>query len=85
MNTELEDFEVNDRKSFAKFISLLHKNLLDKPEDWENANLSDFLSALATYTEDIQGYYNNMKINVDADKPNWKTFADILIGAKMYE
>ena len=85
MNNELEDFEVNDRKSFAKFINLLHKNLIEKPEDWENTNLSDFLSALSTYTEDIQDYYNNMEINIDADKPNWKTFADILMGAKMYE
>ncbi|HEU4789989.1 MAG TPA: hypothetical protein VFS71_09910 [Flavobacterium sp.] len=85
MNNELEDFEVNDRKSFAKFINLLQKNLHEKPEYWENTNLSDFLGALSSYTEDIQGYYNNMEINIDADKPNWKTFADIFMGAKMYE
>lgn len=85
MNNELEDCEVSDRKSFAKFINLLQKNLLEKPDDWENKNLSDFLGALSTYTEDIQGYYNNMEINIDADKPNWKTFADIFMGAKMYE
>ena len=85
MNNKLEDFEVNDRKSFAEFINLLQKNLHEKPECWENKNLSDFLGALSAYTEDIQGYYNNMEINIDADKPNWKTFADILMGAKMYE
>ena len=85
MNDELEDFEVNDRKSFAQFVNLLHKDLVEKPEDWENINLSDFLSALSAYAEDIQGYYNNMRINLDADKPNWKTFADILMGARIYE
>ena len=84
-NDELENFEVKDRKSFGDFIILLQKNLLEKPEDWENTSLSDFLEAISAYTNDIQGYYNNMEINIDADKPNWKTFADIFMGAKIYE
>lgn len=36
-------------------------------------NIPDFLEALATYTEDIQGYYNNINANI----PAWSTFADI--------
>jgi hypothetical protein len=58
---------------------------LDNPESWENKTLLDFLEALSAYTEDIQGYYDIMKLNVNADKPDWSTFADILKGSKIYE
>lgn len=85
MSSDLENFIVTNRKSFATFIKLLYKDLLENPEDWENRNLEDFLEALSAYSEDIQGYYNNTKINVDANKPDWKTFADIFLGAKIYE
>ena len=47
--------------------------------------MPNFLEALSAYTEDIQGYYDNMKFNVNADEPNWSTFADIFKGAKIYE
>ena len=42
-------------------------------------------SALARYTEDIQGYYYNMKPGVNVDVPNWSTFADLFRGARIYE
>lgn len=44
-----------------------------------------FLEALSAYTEDIQGYYDNLKQNINADKPDWQTFSDIFKGAKIYE
>jgi hypothetical protein len=37
------------------------------------------------YSEDILGYYDNTNQKVDADTPSWKVFADILLGAKIYE
>lgn len=55
------------------------------PENWENTTLPDFLEALSAYAEDIQGYYDNMKLNVNADKSEWSTFADIFRGATIYE
>ncbi|WP_422663591.1 MULTISPECIES: DUF7660 family protein [unclassified Sphingobacterium] len=33
--------------------------------------------ALATYSEDIQDYYNNTKANINADTAAWSTFGDI--------
>lgn len=85
MNNTLNDFKVTDRQSFIKFLELLHTDFLDNPEDWENRTLPDFLEALRAYTEDIQGYYDNTKQNVDANKPDWSTFADIFRGARIYE
>lgn len=85
MNENVDDFEVTDRHTFIKFLDLLLKDFLDNPESWENKTLPDFLEALSAYTEDIQGYYDNMKLNVNADKPEWSTFADIFKGATIYE
>ncbi|WP_293938181.1 MULTISPECIES: DUF7660 family protein [Sphingobacterium] len=85
MDNQLYELKVTDRQSFIKFLDLLHKNLLQNPETWENKTLPDFLEALASYAEDIQGYYDNTDANVDAEKAAWSTFADIFKGAKVYE
>lgn len=82
---DIDNFEVTDRTSFVKFLDLLKRDFLENSASWENKNLADFLEALSSYTEDIQGYYNNTKQNIDADKPDWKTFADIFKGARIYE
>jgi hypothetical protein len=85
MNDTLNNFKVTDRQSFIKFLDLLRKDFLDNPDEWENKNLDDFLEAMTRYTEDIQGYYDNTKQNVNADQPDWQTFADISRGASIYE
>ena len=85
MNDTLDNFKVTDRQAFIKFLDLLHKDFLDNSENWENKSLPNFLEALSAYTKDIQGYYDNMKQNVNADQPNWQTFADIFKGATIYE
>lgn len=85
MTDTISNFKVTDRKSFIKFIDLLRKDFVDNPESWENKKLENFLEALSSYADDIQGYYDNTNQNVNADKPNWQTFADIFKGATLYE
>jgi hypothetical protein len=85
MEDLLDDFKVTDRQSFIKFLDFLRQDYLKNPESWENKRLPDFLEALGAYAEDIQGYYDNMKLNVNADEPSWQTFADIFKGATIYE
>lgn len=85
MNNTLYDLKVTDRKSFIHFLELLREDLINTPDAWENKTLPDFLEALATYAEDIQGYYNNTKANINADTASWSMFADIFKGAKVYE
>ena len=83
MNDELSDFKVTNKETFIEFIDLLREDLLSNPETWENRTLKDFLEAFTTFTEDIQGYYDNNRIKINADEANWKTFADIFKGATM--
>ena len=85
MRETVSNFKVIDRQSFIKFIDLLRQDLLNNPEGWENNTLDRFLDAISAYAEDIQGYYDNMKMKVKADEPAWQTFADILKGATIYE
>ena len=85
MDDTLNNFQVTDRQTFIKFLDLLRQDYLSNPDSWENKTLPDFLEALSSYAEDIQGYYDNMKQEVNADQPNWQTFADIFKGATIYE
>lgn len=85
MSEKVNDFKVTDRQTFIQFLDLLRQDFLDNPESWESKTIPDFLEALGAYTEDIQGYYDNMKLNINADRPEWSTFADIFKGAKIYE
>ena len=85
MTNTLNNCKVSDRQTFFEFLELLRNDLLENPKRWENKSLPDFLEALSAYTNDIQGYYDNMKLNINADKPDWSTFADIFRGASIYE
>ena len=85
MENQLYDMKGTYRQTFIKFLDLLRIDLIRNPETWENNTLPEFLEALAACTEDIQGYYDNIHANVDADKPEWSTFADLFKSAKVYE
>jgi hypothetical protein len=85
MNDALSNFKVTDRETFTEFIDLLRDDLLDNRESWKNKRLDVFLKAFSSFAYDIQGYYDNMKQKVNADEPNWQTFADIFKGATLYD
>jgi hypothetical protein len=79
--------EVNNRGDLAELISLLREDLHNNPDDWENHTLDHFLEAMEAYTRGVDKYYKFNKIPVDADaaSPQWQVFADILLGARIYE
>lgn len=85
MDDKLPSFEVTDRQTFIQFLELFQGDLAKNPGDWENNTLSSFVEAMAAYTSDIQGFYDNTNQNINADLPSWKVFADILRGARIYE
>ncbi len=83
MNSDQSD--VFDRATFISFVDTLRNQLISGDTTFTNVNLPDFLEALSSYTEDIQGYYDNTGQPINANEPGWKVFADILKGASMYE
>lgn len=85
MQNSLLNIKITDRQTFIQFLDILHKDLLNNPEQWENKTLPEFLEALISYAEDLQGYYDNVQQNLNADTPTWLVFADLLRGARIYE
>lgn len=76
--------EIDNKENFISFVELLVSNLKNKPNEWSNITLLEYLEALISYTEDLDGYYFNKKTSIP-ENINWQLFANILIGAKMYE
>ena len=76
--------EIDNKEDFVDFVKLLVSNLKDNPEEWANINLSDYLESISSWTEDMEGYYQNNDIPIPKSI-NWKAFANILVAAKMYE
>jgi len=75
---------VQSCEEFATFVRSLRQNLLEHSADWENANLPEFLEAMAAWVEDMQGYFTNKGTRMPA-QPNWSIFAQILAAARQYE
>jgi hypothetical protein len=73
------------RIEFIEFLKEFKADFDQNKENWENVNLSDFLESMIAYTNDIQGFYDNMKMNIDSDNPTWENFSQILKGASIYE
>ena len=85
MNNLSNKHGITDRQTFIRFLEVFQQDLIDNRQSWENKTLEDFLEALTRYTQDIQGFYNNTKQDINADKASWQVFADLLQGAKVYE
>ena len=75
---------INSKEDFINFIELLINDLKNNSGEWENNSLESYLEAMAACTEDMDGYYQNMRMPIPQNV-NWKVFANILISAKMYE
>jgi len=46
---------------------------------------TSFIEGIASFAQDIDGYYKNMEFDTTAETPTWRIFAQILKGATVYE
>jgi hypothetical protein len=67
----------SDGRSFEQLIG-------DNAGTWPNNNLLAFLEALSAWVRDMDGYYLNRGLPVP-NRPQWSTFAHMLMAATMYE
>jgi hypothetical protein len=75
---------IRTREDLVAFLREFHKDYRENSGSWENQDLSSFLRALAAWAGDMEGYYLNRGESVPKT-PEWRTFASLLIAAKMYE
>src|SRR6185369_14084029 len=84
-NDMVEPKDIKSREDFSFFLLQLHKDFLLNGLKWENNRLESFLEAMIAYTNDLHGFYKHSDSEVDAEVPSWRSFADILLGATLYE
>jgi len=84
MNWMAEVDQVGSREELAAFVQLLADECAARSDEWENRSLDRFLAALAAWIHDMEGYYLNQGVQ-PPDTPSWKTFAEMLTAARIYE
>lgn len=76
--------QVRDRESFIQFAEALSADFAKNSAQWENRDAGAFISALAGWVEDMDGYYQNQNKAVPQNI-NWEFLRDLLLAAKVYE
>lgn len=69
--------QVDSKESFIAFVRLLETDWRNGRSEWENDNIGTFLEAMTAWAGD-------MGERLPAT-PTWRSFADLLMAAKIYE
>lgn len=76
--------KISSKQGFVVFVEMLTQDFKENSENWENNSLGLYLEGISSWTDDMEGYYENNKI--DITKLNqWQIFANILVAASVYE
>jgi hypothetical protein len=76
--------KIQTRDDLVLFIHHLVQDLRTRPERWENTSLDAYLSAIAAWVQDMEGYYRN-RGETAPHRPTWKYVGEILLAARIYE
>ena len=83
---ELQEYigSISNKEDFIKFIEKLKYDNLFNYNEWENNDISSYLEGICSWVEDMDAYYENMKIkkpiNID-----WNFIAMLFYIGKIYE
>ncbi|MPS66737.1 MAG: hypothetical protein DI622_09565 [Chryseobacterium sp.] len=83
-NIETVIQNVKKKEDFIEFMDLLLNDFRNNGENWENKSLENYLEAIQSWTEDMDGYYLNNNLPIP-NNVNWKVFCEILVAARIYE
>jgi hypothetical protein len=75
---------VDSRASLAEFVEALSRDIRDNPKEYQNTDLVSYLAAMAAWIKNMDGYYSNRGEETPMH-PTWKTVADIIMAATVYE
>lgn len=67
---------VRTKKDLILFIKSLRTDLKTNEKEWENITLEDYLESMEAWMTDT---------NLLSEKPNWKSFAEMLLSGRFYE
>lgn len=78
---------LDNMKSKEDFIFFMRCLLNDNQvniEEWENKDIPLYLESIASWVEDMEGYYQNMGLEIPANI-DWKFIATLFYVGKIYE
>ena len=75
---------IASKGDLARFVDLLHQDLQMNPDAWENPTLDRFLEAMHAWLLDSEKLEQNSGAG-HPESPSWRTFAEILSAARIYE
>ena len=75
---------IKTEQDLAAFVGRILDDYSKNGKQWENSDLPTFLDALQAWLESSDGYYKNMKIDIETVSP-WRRVADALAAARIYE
>lgn len=74
---------IKTKADFVSFVELLSEDLRGNIGEWENKMLPEFLEAISSWTEDMEGYHTNNDLP-ESGHVNCKAFAGILVAARYW-
>ncbi len=75
---------IQTEDDFIEFVNLPIKDNALNPSEWENKSADEYLKGIASWVEDMDGYYDNMNLQKPTDI-DWKFIAALLYVGKIYE
>jgi hypothetical protein len=76
--------KIKTKEELIEFLNYLSKDSKENKEEWEAKSIEEYLDAIQSWIEDMEGYYSNTKQEIPKDI-NWKFIATILYVGKVYE
>ena len=76
--------QVKTREDFVHFIYMLKEDTHINTDEWENKDIPSYLESIASWVEDMDGYYKNMNMKPPRDVDG-KFLATLLYVGKIYE
>ena len=83
----MKPIDVNSKEQLIALIEFLAREIKSNPSAWENKTLGSYLEAMASWLDDMDGYYSNTKqLSLEeVSTVNWRVVADALMAARAYE
>jgi hypothetical protein len=76
---------VSSPEDLAEFVNALRRSLAESPQGWENRTLSAYLEAMSAWLNDASRSEGTIAHTNLSKGPSWRTFANILLAASVYE
>ena len=84
MNLFLEPNDIKSKEEFISFLLKMQEDKNNNDSEWENKSIESYLEAIASWVEDMDGYYSNMNLSKPKDI-DWSFIATLFYVGKIYE